>query len=147
MRPGSLFVQVACFLWLIILFRVLGSTAENFFSPILTQLSQEMGLPPRFAGGKIVALLSSDLLDYVLINNLHKYPSSSQQIDTLVLHCNKYPALQQVSASSIVRQQMVWTVCQQQTWPCMHSARRWHLCTFASMICVDRWHTLMESVS
>ena len=38
-------------LWLLLLFRVLGSTAENFFSPILTQLSQEMGLPPRFAGG------------------------------------------------------------------------------------------------
>ena len=38
-------------LWLLLLFRVLGSTAENFFSPILTQLSQEIGLPPRFAGG------------------------------------------------------------------------------------------------
>ena len=38
-------------LWLLLLFRVLSSTAENFFSPILTQLSQEMGLPPRFAGG------------------------------------------------------------------------------------------------
>lgn len=38
-------------LWLFLLFRVLSSTAENFFSPILTQLSQEMGLPPRFAGG------------------------------------------------------------------------------------------------
>ena len=44
-------VQVAVVLWLFLLFRVLSSTAENFFSPILTQLSQEMGLPPRFAGG------------------------------------------------------------------------------------------------
>ena len=43
--------QVAVVLWLFLLFRVLSSTAENFFSPILTQLSQEMGLPPRFAGG------------------------------------------------------------------------------------------------
>ena len=44
-------VQAAVVLWLFLLFRVLSSTAENFFSPILTQLSQEMGLPPRFAGG------------------------------------------------------------------------------------------------
>ena len=44
-------MQVAVVLWLFLLFRVLSSTAENFFSPILTQLSQEMGLPPRFAGG------------------------------------------------------------------------------------------------
>ena len=43
--------QVSVVLWLFLLFRVLSSTAENFFSPILTQLSQEMGLPPRFAGG------------------------------------------------------------------------------------------------
>ncbi|KAK9915399.1 hypothetical protein WJX75_008652 [Coccomyxa subellipsoidea] len=48
--------QVACILWLLLLFRVLGSTAENFFSPILTQLSQEMGLPPRFAGVTFLAL-------------------------------------------------------------------------------------------
>ena len=44
-------LQVAVVLWLFLLFRVLSSTAENYFSPILTQLSQEMGLPPRFAGG------------------------------------------------------------------------------------------------
>ena len=44
-------VQAACALWLALLFRALGSTAENFFSPILTQMSQEMGLPPRLAGG------------------------------------------------------------------------------------------------
>lgn len=37
---------------LVLLFRVLGSTAEDFLSPPLTQLSQEMGLPPRFAGGE-----------------------------------------------------------------------------------------------
>lgn len=36
---------------LVLLFRVLSSTAEDFFSPILTQLSQELGLPPRFAAG------------------------------------------------------------------------------------------------
>lgn len=33
-------------------FRLLATTAEDYFSPILTQLSQEMGLPPRFAGGE-----------------------------------------------------------------------------------------------
>ena len=38
-------------LWLLLLFRVLGSTADSFFSPILGQLSQELGLPPRLAGG------------------------------------------------------------------------------------------------
>jgi hypothetical protein len=43
--------QAACALWLALLFRALGSTAENFFSPILTQMSQDMGLPPRLAGG------------------------------------------------------------------------------------------------
>ncbi|BDA43166.1 probable mitochondrial sodium/calcium exchanger protein [Coccomyxa sp. Obi] len=48
--------QVACILWLLLLFRVLGSTAEEFFSPILTQLSQELGLPPRFAGVTFLAL-------------------------------------------------------------------------------------------
>lgn len=48
-------------LWLLLLFRVLSSTAENFFSPILTQLSQEMGLPPRFAGGVPSVPASSSL--------------------------------------------------------------------------------------
>ena len=46
------FLQAVCVLWLGLLFRALGSTAEGFFSPILTQLSQEMGLPPRLAGGE-----------------------------------------------------------------------------------------------
>ena len=40
-------------LLLLLLFRILSSTAEDFFSPILTQLSQELGLPPRFAGGEL----------------------------------------------------------------------------------------------
>ncbi|KAK9829860.1 hypothetical protein WJX72_008316 [[Myrmecia] bisecta] len=43
-------------LLLVLLFRVLGSTAEDYFSPILSQLSQEMGLPPRFAGVTFLAL-------------------------------------------------------------------------------------------
>lgn len=48
-------------LWLLLLFRTLGSTAENFFSPILTQISQEMGLPPRFAGGAPGAANARDI--------------------------------------------------------------------------------------
>lgn len=60
---GFCCVQVACILWLLLLFRVLGSTAENFFSPILTQLSQEMGLPPRFAGGALATALFKERQD------------------------------------------------------------------------------------
>ena len=48
---ASCLLQVCCIFALCLLFRVLGSTAEDFFSPILTQLSQELGLPPRLAGG------------------------------------------------------------------------------------------------
>ena len=44
-------LQVAAIALLLLLFRMLSTTAEDFFSPILTQLSQELGLPPRFAGG------------------------------------------------------------------------------------------------
>ncbi|KAL3137711.1 hypothetical protein ABBQ38_004978 [Trebouxia sp. C0009 RCD-2024] len=47
---------ILCVFLLLLLFRVLGSTAENFFSPILTQLSQELGLPPRLAGVTFLAL-------------------------------------------------------------------------------------------
>ena len=43
--------QAGAALLLVLLFRMLSSTAEDFFSPLLTQLSQELGLPPRFAGG------------------------------------------------------------------------------------------------
>ena len=44
-------LQLCCLCVLILIFRLLQSTAEDFFSPVLTQISQEMGLPPRFAGG------------------------------------------------------------------------------------------------
>jgi len=43
-------------LGLIILFRLLGSTAEDFFSPSLEMFSTELGLPPRFAGVTLLAL-------------------------------------------------------------------------------------------
>lgn len=43
-------------IWLILLFRMLGSTAEDFFSPSLEMFSMKMGLPPRFAGVTLLAL-------------------------------------------------------------------------------------------
>ena len=43
-------------LFLTILFRVLGSTAEEFFSPGLEMFSLKMGLPERFAGVTLLAL-------------------------------------------------------------------------------------------
>ena len=43
-------------LWLVTLFRMLGSTAEHFFSPSLEMFSVKLGLPPRFAGVTLLAL-------------------------------------------------------------------------------------------
>ncbi|KAK9821207.1 hypothetical protein WJX74_010576 [Apatococcus lobatus] len=53
---GASFYLAACLFWLLLLFCILGSTSEEFFSPILSQISQEMGLPPRFAGVTLLAL-------------------------------------------------------------------------------------------
>jgi solute carrier family 24 (sodium/potassium/calcium exchanger), member 6 len=43
-------------LWMVTLFRLLGSTAEDFFSPSLEMFSLKLGLPPRFAGVTLLAL-------------------------------------------------------------------------------------------
>jgi hypothetical protein len=43
-------------LWMVILFRMLGSTAEDFFSPSLEMFSVKLGLPPRFAGVTLLAM-------------------------------------------------------------------------------------------
>ena len=43
-------------LWLVLLFRVLASTAEDFFAPSPEMLSRRLGLPPRFAGATLLAL-------------------------------------------------------------------------------------------
>lgn len=43
-------------LWLVLLFRLLGSTAEDYFSPALEMFSVKLGLPPRFAGVTLLAL-------------------------------------------------------------------------------------------
>lgn len=42
--------------WMVLLFRMLGSTAEEFFSPALEMFSFKLGLPPRFAGVSLLAL-------------------------------------------------------------------------------------------
>jgi solute carrier family 24 (sodium/potassium/calcium exchanger), member 6 len=43
-------------LWMVMLFRMLGSTAEDYFSPPLEMFSVKLGLPPRFAGVSLLAL-------------------------------------------------------------------------------------------
>lgn len=43
-------------LWMVTLFRLLGSTAEDFFSCSLEMFSVKLGLPPRFAGVTLLAL-------------------------------------------------------------------------------------------
>jgi len=42
--------------WLVLLFQLLGTTADEYFSPALEQLSTDFGLPPRFAGVTLLAL-------------------------------------------------------------------------------------------
>jgi len=43
-------------LGLAVVFRLLGSTAEEYFSPSLEMFSSKLGLPPRFAGVTLLAL-------------------------------------------------------------------------------------------
>ena len=43
-------------LWMILMFRLLGSTAEDYFSPSLEYFSLKAKLPPRFAGVTLLAL-------------------------------------------------------------------------------------------
>ena len=49
---SSLAMQVLCIFAMALLFRVLSTTAEDYFSPILTQMSKDFYLPPRLAGGE-----------------------------------------------------------------------------------------------
>ena len=43
-------------LQLTLLFRLLGSSADEYFTPSLSMLLSELGLPPRFAGATLLAL-------------------------------------------------------------------------------------------
>lgn len=43
-------------LWMVVMFRLLGSTAEDYFSPSLEYFSVKAKLPPRFAGVTLLAL-------------------------------------------------------------------------------------------
>lgn len=49
-------VMVLLLVWMVVLFRMICSTAEDFFSPSLEMFSVQMGLPPRFAGVTLLAL-------------------------------------------------------------------------------------------
>lgn len=49
-------LAVLYLVWMVVLFVLLGSTADEYFSPALEQLSQDAGLPPRFAGVTLLAL-------------------------------------------------------------------------------------------
>jgi solute carrier family 24 (sodium/potassium/calcium exchanger), member 6 len=56
-RTAWLFIlSPVMLLWLLLLFRMLGSTAEDYFSPSLEMFSTKLGLPPRFAGVTLLAL-------------------------------------------------------------------------------------------
>jgi len=71
--------QVACVFTLLLLFRVLSTTAEDYFSPILTQMSKDFYLPPRLAGGENARLARSAPalgLVLVLVSNLQFVPEA-----------------------------------------------------------------------
>lgn len=46
-------------LWLVLLFRMLASTAEDYFSPALEMFSFKLGLPPHLAGVTLLAMGNS----------------------------------------------------------------------------------------
>lgn len=45
-----------CCALLVLLFRLIATAADDFFSLILSQISQDLGLPPRLAGVTLLAL-------------------------------------------------------------------------------------------
>eukprot|EP00551_Chaetoceros_affinis_P006604 CAMPEP_0203667180 /NCGR_PEP_ID=MMETSP0090-20130426/4062_1 /ASSEMBLY_ACC=CAM_ASM_001088 /TAXON_ID=426623 /ORGANISM="Chaetoceros affinis, Strain CCMP159" /LENGTH=914 /DNA_ID=CAMNT_0050531269 /DNA_START=322 /DNA_END=3063 /DNA_ORIENTATION=+ len=66
--------------WLILLFRMLGSTAEDFFSPSLEMFSIKLGLPPRFAGVTLLALGNGAADVSATINAIVQNPANGYQM-------------------------------------------------------------------
>ena len=58
LSPMQFMILLSPFILLLLtlLFRLLGSTADEYFSPALEMFSSELGLPPRFAGVTLLAL-------------------------------------------------------------------------------------------
>mmetsp|Transcript_54685 Transcript_54685/g.150679 ORF Transcript_54685/g.150679 Transcript_54685/m.150679 type:complete len:399 (-) Transcript_54685:680-1876(-) len=52
----KIFLLLIFLVWIGMLFVLLGSTADDYFSPALEQFSTKLGLPPRFAGVTLLAL-------------------------------------------------------------------------------------------
>lgn len=67
-------------IWLILLFRMLGSTAEDFFSPSLEMFSMKLGLPPRFAGVTLLALGNGAADVSATINAIVQNPATGYQM-------------------------------------------------------------------
>merc|ERR1712038_536924 len=67
-------------IWLVVLFRMLGTTAEDFFSPSLEFFSVKMGLPPRFAGVTLLALGNGAADVSATINAIVQNPQEGYQM-------------------------------------------------------------------
>ena len=67
-------------LFLITLFRALGSTAEDYFSPSLEMFSSELGLPPRFAGVSLLALGNGSADVSATMNAITSDPTNGYQM-------------------------------------------------------------------
>lgn len=75
-----LILALPLIIWLILLFRMLGSTAEDFFSPSLEMFSMKMGLPPRFAGVTLLALGNGAADVSATINAIVQNPQEGYQM-------------------------------------------------------------------
>jgi len=53
---GATALVIVYLLWIVMLFRLLGSTADDHFAPALEEMAKKMGFPPRFAGVTLLAL-------------------------------------------------------------------------------------------
>jgi len=67
-------------LFLMTLFRALGSTAEDYFSPSLEMFSTELGLPPRFAGVSLLALGNGSADVSATMNAITSDPTNGYQM-------------------------------------------------------------------